>query len=323
VVVAALGLAFMPGDDSSESASPGIEPRFLTYDEAVRAGFKTVIDPDLPYCPPATADGYTSEEELAEAIKGKEDQPAVCQLDPHTATYAIDVPARGGQPAKSEERALLHSNAYHFVGWMRDVVAYHGIRGSYQVKNPNVNHGPPSQLGEHVLGRVEAGSAAGNYVEAGWGEFSYYPDQRIAWACYNGNQCQDYLSQYSLCDNCTYPWRVFHCGTPGQNLTCAEVFYSGSWRRLATFTSMRCTNSNSAPNCRIANVVEIFSTDSTPHPSFGGGGEVHSDGQLQASPGSWSSWSTAHPPTNFYAGSPYIRQDLALYTSFKACQTVC
>jgi hypothetical protein len=86
---------------------------------------------------------------------------------------------------------------------------------------------------------------------------------------------------------------------------------------------MRCTNSDGSGNCRVENLVEVYSADSTPHPSFGGGGLTLQNGMLKTTPTTFSLWTTAYGTPTVYADGPYVISWITQWHTFKACRDFC
>jgi hypothetical protein len=189
-----------------------------------------------------------------------------------------------------------------------------------EAKNPDVGHGSSS---EFVAARSLAqASGTTNWVEAGWGEFWNEPDKPIAYACFVAT-CMDYPNNFPLTVGTNYPFRAHQCGSWGQNQVCGEIWYGGQWVLLGRWLTMRCTNSDGSGNCRVENLVEVYSADSTPHPSFGGGGLTLQNGMLKTTPTTFSLWTTAYGTPTVYADGPYVISWITQWHTFKACRDFC
>lgn len=122
-----------------------------------------------------------------------------------------------------------------------------------------------------------------------------------------------------------YAFRSHHCGLPGQNLVCGEIWYGGAWAKLGQWATMRCTNSDNSASCRVENLAEVY-TDYSTHPTFGGGGMQWQTGMLKTGPGTWDLWETVFGTPNVHSDQPYVISwgpNNTRYYEFKACKDQC
>lgn len=143
-----------------------------------------------------------------------------------------------------------------------------------------------------------------NRTEAGWTERSVFPDEQYAYGCGTEFCFYDRSQQLPLSVFGWYWYRVQHCGAPGQNLTCGDIYYNEAWRNLWASDATNCTNADGSGNCLVENQSEVFSEDATPHPAFGGSGMSFAVGELMLDT-MWDSWTTAYS-TNVTSTSPYV-----------------
>jgi hypothetical protein len=318
----------------SQSALPpvpqasGVE--FLSYEELRARGLPVpVLLPDVPICHfEKPMPGFRSPAEM-EAVVDDYAEP-ICQNDPRTSTFMVGEPLkttpaqlnRKPRPRRTPIRTL-QDTGYHFVGPSGTNYVRHGGRAGFEVRNPNVTHGGPT---EFVAARSLAQGTALNWVEAGWLEDTRVGDIRAAYTCANGGTCWiDSGQSYPLTHGESYAFRSHHCGSPGQNLVCGQMWYGFGWVNLVSWSHMHCTNADSSPNCRVENLVEVYSEDpNDPHPHLGNEGGIGSfNGYLQVGTGTWDLWTTIYGTPNQYSTYPYtLNWDFHWY-QFRACQGTC
>jgi hypothetical protein len=147
-----------------------------------------------------------------------------------------------------------------------------GVAGTIYTTNPDVTHPAPSGTYEFVASQLFAyGSQAGGWLEVGWVESDGFSPstgnaQNIFTFDPHGGGWQ---LHYSIAPNQYYSYNLQRCQTGDANQYCAYTYLSnGTWgllRRSATASG--CTST-----CQMAHIlVEVQSTDSTPHPGLGGG----------------------------------------------------
>jgi hypothetical protein len=309
----------LPGTGAAHRARPSSGgPPFLTARDFLAAGQPVPgTHPTLPVCPPATPDPGLASAEAARQARSRVDlsAPAVCQVDRSFGVFQ----ERPRPAAAAGRRVLSHSNAYHWAGPATRSLNYHGASSVIQAVNPNVNHGGAT---EFVNGRTFAGDASGGKIEIGWTERSNFMDKQYVYAC-GTLQCfyDTGPSRFPLLSGGWYWFRVYQCGSPGQALTCADIYYDDIWQNVWTNELLRCTNSNETGNCFGENRSEVYSEDSTPHPAFGGDGMDFAVGELLTDSG-WLSWTTSFL-TNDRRDAPYVIAYYTQYSDFVVCQTAC
>jgi hypothetical protein len=302
----------------------------LSYEEArARSLPVPVLLPDLPICHfDKPFPGFQSPAEM-EAVVDDYAKP-ICQRDPRKSTFEVGGPLRTTparlnrkpRPRTTPTRTLYHTD-YHFVGFSGSNYVRHGVRAGFEVRNPNVTHGGPL---EFVAARTLAQSSGGAWVEAGWLEDTRYGDVRAAYTCLNGGTCNvDDEQSFPLTNGASYAFRSHHCGSPGQNLVCGEMWYGPGWVVLDAWATLMCTNADSSPNCRVENLIEIYSEDpNDPHPNLGNEGGIGSfNGYLKVGPGSWDLWTGIYGTPGEYSTYPYTINSVFPWYQFRACQGTC
>lgn len=324
------GVTSSPG--SAHRAQAASEPPFKKAADFIAAGQEVPgVHPTLPICPRLTPDpGFPQQPDQVRVARQARDvaAPAACQADRTTGLFqayprALAEPRPGGASSSKKTRRPMHSGvaAYHWSGPATTAYNRHGVSSIIETVNPNVDHvfGAPR---EFVNGRSFASASdAVNHTEAGWTERSAFGLAQYAYGCGTSFCYYDTSQQFPLSVGGLYWYRVYHCGDPGQALTCGDIFYNEAWRNLWTSDATKCTNSNGTGNCLVENRSEVLSEDSTPHPAFGGGGMSFAVGELMLDT-MWASWTTSYS-TSVISTSPYVIDWGSQYSDFNVCQTAC
>ncbi len=203
-------------------------------------------------------------------------------------------PGFGHVPANSPNAPVAHAGTHSPTTYSSGRT---GLAGTIYASNPEVTHPAPSGTYEFVASQLFAyGSQSGGWLEVGWVESDGFSPstgtgQRIFTFDPHGGGWQ---LHYSIAPNQYYSFNLQRCQSGDPNRYCAYTYLSnGTWGLLRTSaTASGCTST-----CQMAHIlVEVQSTDSTPHPGLGGGGIPFSGVYLQNGASS-TLWTSGIPTT--------------------------
>ena len=196
-----------------------------------------------------------------------------------------------------------------------------GVSGTIYTPDPDVTHPAPSGTWEFVSSQLFAyGTQAGGWLEAGWVESDGFSPstgnaQNIFTFDPNGGGWQ---LHYSIAPNQYYSYNLQRCQSGNANQYCAYTFLNnGTWALLRTSAlASGCTST-----CTMTHIlVEVQSTDTTPHPGLGGG--IPFNGVYLQSGTTSTLWSNSIPTTES-TDATYLSCWTTRYHTGQAKKTSC
>jgi len=190
---------------------------------------------------------------------------------------------------------------YHYVG-PSTTQNNLGLLGRNSVVDPLFVHG-----GDHIFvaERVYAESAGGAWIESGWAEVSWRDNEQYVYQFDSSTMTWNLFDQYSLSPGDLVRTLV---ESIGNDIWVAELYWNGSYHRLAQVDIGFTTASNGY------NQAEIYTSVET-HPYLPR--SVFDANYLYEGNNIWHIWDTSYP-TVVYAYTPYAIDMLERYHWFVA-----